>query len=270
MITGAARGVTGSGAELVGTVNPRGLAASYFFEWSPDQSYSQSSARASAGSGTAPVEAVLPVAELTCDTIYHFRLVGEGPYGRTYGDDSAFQTSNCVQQLVLFSDDAETGTPSDHGWTAGDYVTTNPHSGARSFHPTNSYASLPQVPDTYPIEFRFWFYDTGSAASVGMRVGLADLVGDVSLAVHWGDSGVYNLYDQGIMRGSPVQRSVGWHLGVLRFASGSIAELSVDGTPIYAGSVTYQVDISALRPFSWTNMPGAALDDMLLTGGVAP
>ncbi len=88
--------VTTSGAMLRGSVTPNGRPTTYAFQWGTSTGYgSQAPAsEASAGSGTGPVAVQTPVAGLTPDTSYHYRLVatdcGGCAEGTTYGPDQIF------------------------------------------------------------------------------------------------------------------------------------------------------------------------------------
>ena len=99
--TEAASGIEAFGATLNGTVNPRGAAAGYHFEYA-DQAHFEESGYAtaatspvpdgSAGSGAEGVEVDREVSGLKAGTTYHYRLVAAGEGGTAYGEDQTFTT----------------------------------------------------------------------------------------------------------------------------------------------------------------------------------
>jgi hypothetical protein len=84
--------VTLSSAQLVGYVNPRNAATSYYFQYGPTTAYGSQTPAGSAGSGTSEARASAPVAGLESGTIYHFRLVATNSAGTTIGPDHQFTT----------------------------------------------------------------------------------------------------------------------------------------------------------------------------------
>jgi hypothetical protein len=89
-----ASNVTASSATLGATVNPRGQATTYRFEYGTDTTYGQSApAEAVAiGSGATGVAVSQAIAGLQPDTTYHFRVVATSPVGTRLGPDSTFTT----------------------------------------------------------------------------------------------------------------------------------------------------------------------------------
>lgn len=92
--TGAAAGVTRSGATLAGAVDPNGRAATYHFELGTSVGYGRSTAAAPAGNGTAALPVSAAVSGLAAGTTYHYRLVASGPFGTAAGADRTFTTPN--------------------------------------------------------------------------------------------------------------------------------------------------------------------------------
>ena len=91
--TEAASPVNSTQATLKGSVNPRGHATSYYFEYGPTTSYgSQIPVLAeSVGSGTSSIPVEQTPTDLSEGTTYHYRLVAEGD-GTSYGEDMSFET----------------------------------------------------------------------------------------------------------------------------------------------------------------------------------
>ncbi len=91
--TNAATSITETGATLYGTVNPRGIATKYFFEYGTTESYGSKTAEASAGSGTVGVEESKAIKGLTPGVTYHFRIVATNSKGTADGSDQTLYTA---------------------------------------------------------------------------------------------------------------------------------------------------------------------------------
>jgi hypothetical protein len=99
--TGTATSLTETGATLLGTVNPNGIATKYYFEYGTTESYGSKTAEASAGSGTSSIEVSKTITSLTVGTKYHYRIVATSIGGTTYGEDQAFTTTHwSIQELA--------------------------------------------------------------------------------------------------------------------------------------------------------------------------
>src|SRR4051812_45045382 len=90
--TGGTTKVTANSAQLRGTVNPKGAATTYYFEYGVTRRYGSRTPDANAGKGTKNVNAVGDVGGLRPATTYHYRLVASNPSGVTSGADRAFTT----------------------------------------------------------------------------------------------------------------------------------------------------------------------------------
>ena len=93
--TGAASGVSETAATVAGGVNPEGTVTEWQFEYGTEEGVYGSTAPASpqaAGSGTSEVPVSTGLSGLTAGTTYHYRLVGIGANGTTYGADQSFTT----------------------------------------------------------------------------------------------------------------------------------------------------------------------------------
>lgn len=91
--TGAASGVTPTGATLAGTVNPNGSATSCRFEYGTTTAYGSSVDCASApGGGASAVAVSAALSGLSAGTTYHYRLDATNAGGTTNGADMTFAT----------------------------------------------------------------------------------------------------------------------------------------------------------------------------------
>ncbi len=83
--TGAASGVSATGATLSATVDPRGSATAFTFEYGPTNGFGSISAVDSAGSASGSQSVSLPITGLTPGTEYRYRIVGGMPTARRRG-----------------------------------------------------------------------------------------------------------------------------------------------------------------------------------------
>jgi hypothetical protein len=90
--TGSAANITAGSAEVSGTVNPRGHAATYLFQYGSTTGYGSQTPLAAAGNGTTAVTARAGLSGLARHTLYHYRLVATSAGGTTYGVDRTFVT----------------------------------------------------------------------------------------------------------------------------------------------------------------------------------
>ena len=102
-VTGGTSSVTPTGITLAGTVNPLGLATTWWFEYGTTTGYGSRTTTQSAGAGTADVSATAAVTGLRAGTLYAYRLVATSAAGTTNG---AAQTATTVGPP-----DARTGPP---------------------------------------------------------------------------------------------------------------------------------------------------------------
>jgi phosphodiesterase/alkaline phosphatase D-like protein len=92
-ITGPVTSVGPTTATLTGTVNPNGLATTWYFEYGASTSYGTKSASLNAGSGTANVAVSANLTGLTPGATYHYRVVATNSSGTARGADGIFTTS---------------------------------------------------------------------------------------------------------------------------------------------------------------------------------
>jgi hypothetical protein len=109
--TQAATGVTIQAATLRGTVNPRSLATSYFFQYGPTAAYGAQTAPASLAAGAAAVRVTGAAGALVPATTYHFRLVATNATGTSVTADRTFRTPAQALRVAL----AATPNPTSFG-----------------------------------------------------------------------------------------------------------------------------------------------------------
>ncbi|MBU1695208.1 MAG: hypothetical protein KKC51_14770, partial [Verrucomicrobia bacterium] len=90
--TSNATDVTSSSATLRGTVNPKGSATTWWFEYGLTTAYGSNTPNRSAGSGTVNSNVSAAVTGLAAANTYHFRLVATNAAGITYGSDRTLTT----------------------------------------------------------------------------------------------------------------------------------------------------------------------------------
>lgn len=152
--TTAATGITSSAATLHGTVNPNGLATSYFFQYGTNTSYGTNTTSTSAGSGSTAIAESANISGLAASTLYHFRMVASNTSGTTNGADLSFTTSasggTSYYQSVLNSNPVSYWRLGEaSGTTAADVNGINPGTykngvtlGAAGAVPSNTAASF--------------------------------------------------------------------------------------------------------------------------------
>jgi Subtilase family/Fibronectin type III domain len=94
--TGTASTLTGSSATLNGTINDNNATTAATFQYGQTTGYggNVSAGTVVVGSGSSPVGAA--ISGLTCNSTYHFRLVGSNTAGTGNGSDQTFTTTACV------------------------------------------------------------------------------------------------------------------------------------------------------------------------------
>jgi len=124
-------------ARLNGTVNPNGLATTYYFEYGPSPSYGSKTAPASAGSGKGTISVSATAAGIGAG-VYHFRLVASSPGGTTFGSDLTFGSAGPPVVLTGSAQGASTSGATLTG-------SVNPAGAATTwwfeYGPTTSYGS---------------------------------------------------------------------------------------------------------------------------------
>jgi hypothetical protein len=90
--TAAASSIGPTSATLRGTINPKGQATTYYFEYGTTLFYGFETTAVAGGSGTSDRSVSARVTGLTPGTTYHFRVVAVSPGGTALGADSTLAT----------------------------------------------------------------------------------------------------------------------------------------------------------------------------------
>ena len=90
--TGGTAQVRGSSATLLGAVNPRGAATTYYFQYGPTIAYGKQTTPATLPAGVTKVKVGQAVTGILAG--YHYRLAGSNVYGPTLGKDRTFGVKN--------------------------------------------------------------------------------------------------------------------------------------------------------------------------------
>lgn len=99
--TGGVSKVSFSGARLSGTVNPRGTATTYSFQYGPTTKYGAATPAAAVGAGTTPKAVSATIGGLAPTTLYHYRVVATSTAGTIPGADRTFRTAKQPLGLAL-------------------------------------------------------------------------------------------------------------------------------------------------------------------------
>jgi hypothetical protein len=95
--TSAATSIGQTSATLNGTVNPKGVSTTGYFQYGTTNSYGSMTSSQSIGSGSSAVALTAALSGLTCGgTTYHCRAVATNSGGPSYGNDVMFSTSACT------------------------------------------------------------------------------------------------------------------------------------------------------------------------------
>jgi len=98
--TGRVSNVTFSSAVLNGSINARGLATNFAFQYGTSKRYGAQTPLAAAGNGTRAVTVSQAVTGLQPNTLYHYRLVALGAIA-TAGQDRTFLTPKIPLSLAI-------------------------------------------------------------------------------------------------------------------------------------------------------------------------
>jgi len=99
--TSGVDGVTTTGARAFGTLDDRGVPATYHFEYGPTTAFGTQTADVTSAGAAGEQAVSATLAGLTPDSDYHVRLVANGPDGAVAGEDIAFHTARTADLAGL-------------------------------------------------------------------------------------------------------------------------------------------------------------------------
>ncbi|HXP29328.1 MAG TPA: hypothetical protein VN804_06200 [Solirubrobacteraceae bacterium] len=111
--TGNVSNVRGASATLQGTVNPHGLATSYYFAYGPTTAYGSTTPTTSVGSGESTVKVSQTVANLPVG--YHYRIFATNSSGTKPGRDRIFASKKTKLKFAMA--DTKEVAPTPYGGT---------------------------------------------------------------------------------------------------------------------------------------------------------
>src|SRR6476646_3332729 len=91
-VTGPVSAVGATTATVTGTVDPGGVATTWYVEYGTSTAYGSKTASKSAGSGSAAAAVSASLSGLTQGTTYHYRVVATSTAGTSHGGDGLFTT----------------------------------------------------------------------------------------------------------------------------------------------------------------------------------
>lgn len=124
VVTGAASGISMTGATLGGTVSSNGAATSVWFEYGTTNSYGTSTGSTAVGNSATNLPVSIAVSGLACDTTYHFRLDGQNSGGTSTDGDATFKTGVCP---VTLTKTASTAAAAVDNYVTFNLTATNPN-----------------------------------------------------------------------------------------------------------------------------------------------
>lgn len=101
--TGAATSVSFDSALLRGSVNPKGSATSYYFQYGLTKAYGLQTEILQAGAGDKAVHVSIAISGLQPLSVYHYRLVAVNAGGPTIGADKALLTKKVPLSLQILA-----------------------------------------------------------------------------------------------------------------------------------------------------------------------
>ena len=110
--TGAATSVSFASATVTGSINPEGVATTYYFQYGTTVGYGTKTAVQSAQSGTSAKDVNEALTGLATSTTYHYRLVATSAGGTVVGSDATFTTTKTPAPVALTTAPASVSTTS--------------------------------------------------------------------------------------------------------------------------------------------------------------
>ena len=145
LTTGGSADILGQTAKLQGSLDPDGYETDYYFEFGTTEAYGQKSGVQEVG-GTGAKSINSPIAGLTADTVYQYRLVAENQFGTSFGQNQSFKTLKTPTVSTTYADTFTTSS-------AVLNTTVNPETKSTSVHfeygPTTAYGLT--TPESAPV-----------------------------------------------------------------------------------------------------------------------
>jgi hypothetical protein len=99
--TDTATGTLYNAVTVNATVNPNGLATTYYFQYGLTAAYGLTTGTQSAGSSTSEVPVSAAITGLTPSTTYYYQLVAASSSGTTYGANQTFTTTQALNPAAF-------------------------------------------------------------------------------------------------------------------------------------------------------------------------
>ena len=96
-----ASSVTATSANLSGTINPKGLVATCYFEYGKTTAYDSVTSFQNVGSGISDLKVNATISALDTQTTYHYHLVVKNSAGETISEDKSFTTDDITPPTVV-------------------------------------------------------------------------------------------------------------------------------------------------------------------------
>jgi hypothetical protein len=213
VVTGAATKVTANEATLEATVNPRGAATTYYFEYGPTTAYGSKVPLApkNGGSGYSAVAVSEAVSALAEGSTYHFRITASNENGTQYGADRTLTTlarpevttgapSGVDDTSAVFNANVDAnGTPAEFKYEYG----TSPSFEATIFSEEEAFGDQVTEAEEGIVDLQpetTYYYRAVAESAAGTDVGgtktfTTSAIGidpneqlDVNFGIHWGQA----------------------------------------------------------------------------------
>jgi hypothetical protein len=130
--TGSATGISGTGAAVTGTINPKGLTTTAYFQYGPTTGYGATTPIRNVGSANTAVAITGTLTGLAPSTTYHYQLVATNDCGTSQGADRTFTTNGPPTVVtgpvssITWQGAVLSGTVSPNGYSSSFYFEYGP------------------------------------------------------------------------------------------------------------------------------------------------